>query len=189
MQNPKALAAVVAMVCAQAAMVLVMGMTALHMKDNAHALDDISIVMAVHVLGMFAFSPLVGQLADRIGKTQTIVIGALALGLGAALAPFSLWTWWLAIAQFLVGLGWSLLFVSGSALLTDALGMAERARLQGASDTCVQIGAATGSLSGGFLLAYMGFTTLSFIGLVVALIPLFFVVRASARPSPMPTVA
>ena len=189
MQVPTALAAVIAMVCAQTAMVLVMGMTALHMKDHEHALGDISFVMAVHVLGMFAFSPLVGQIADRIGKKQTIVIGALALGLGAALAPFSLWTLWLAFAQFFVGLGWSLMFVSGSALLTDALGLAERARLQGASDTCVQIGAAAGSLSGGLLLAFVGFTTLSFIGLIIALIPLYFVMRAGLGAPPVPATA
>ena len=178
MENPNALVAVVAMVCAQGAMVLVMGMMALHMKDNQHALGDISFVMALHVLGMFAFSPLVGQVADRLGKKQTIAIGAFVLGLGAMLAPFSLLTLWLAFAQFFVGLGWSLMFVSGSALLTDALGLAERARLQGASDTCVQVGAAVGSLSGGLMLASIGFTALSLIGMCVALLPLVFVMRA-----------
>ena len=137
--------------------------------------------MATHVLGMFAFSPLVGQLADRMGKKQTIALGAITLGMGAALAPFSLWTPWLAFAQFLVGLGWSMMFVSGSALLTDALGLAERARLQGASDTCVQLGAAAGSLSGGLLLATVGFTALSVIGMGVALLPLLFVTRASGQ--------
>lgn len=186
MQNRNALAAVAAMVCGQAAMVLVMGMAALHMKDHQHSLEDISLVMAVHVLGMFAFSPLVGQLADRMGKTQTIVLGTFVLGLGAILAPFSLATIWLAFAQFLVGLGWSMMFVSGSALLTDALGLAERARLQGASDTCVQVGAAAGSLSGGLLLATVGFPVLSLIGLIVALTPLLFVARAGGLPKRVP---
>ena len=52
---------------AHAVMVGVMVMTPLHMEHGGAELRVIGIVISVHVLGMFAFSPLVGMLADRIG--------------------------------------------------------------------------------------------------------------------------
>ena len=60
LRSPDSRAAAIAMICGQAAMVFAMGVIAVHMNDNGHSLTDISIVMTVHVLGMFALSPLVG---------------------------------------------------------------------------------------------------------------------------------
>jgi MFS family permease len=171
-------AAAIAMICGQAAMVFAMGVIGVHMNDHGHPLTDISIVMTVHVLGMFALSPLVGLLGDWLGRKPMIVIGALLLGSGCILAPLSLNTPWIAFAQFFVGFGWSCCYVSGSALLTDALGAAERARMQSTNDAAINIASAGGSLSGGLLLSAFGFGVVSAIGLTVALIPLFFVVQA-----------
>ena len=175
--------AAIAMICGQAAMVFAMGVIGVHMNDHGHPLTDISIVMTVHVLGMFALSPLVGLLGDWLGRKPMIVIGALLLGSGCILAPLSLNTPWIAFAQFFVGFGWSCCYVSGSALLTDALGAAERARMQSTNDAAINIASAAGSLSGGLLLSAFGFGVVSAIGLTVALIPLFFVMQAGVgRP-------
>ena len=73
--------------------------------------------------------------------------------------------------------------MSGSALLTDALGAAERARMQSTNDAAINIASAVGSLSGGMLLSAFGFGVVSTIGLAVALVPLLFVVQAGVgRP-------
>ena len=50
----------------------VMVMTPLHMEHGGAELRVIGIVISVHVLGMFAFSPLVGMLADRIGRPTVL---------------------------------------------------------------------------------------------------------------------
>lgn len=172
LREPAVFAAVVALACGQASMALMMSSISVHMNDHAHGLGDISAVISVHVLGMFAFSPLVGQLADRVGRRAVIALGAGVIISGCVIAPLSLDTPLIALALFLVGLGWSGCYVGGSALLTDALGRAERARLQGANDTVVNIASATGSLSSGLLLALVGFPLLSAVGLAVALLPL-----------------
>ena len=175
--------AAIAMICGQAAMVFAMGVIGVHMKDHGHTLGDISAVQTTHVLGMFALSPLVGILGDKFGRKQMIVIGALLLGSGCILAPLSLNTPWIAFAQFFVGFGWSCCYVSGSALLTDALGAAERARMQSTNDAAINISSAVGSLSGGLLLSAFGFGAVSAIGLAVALIPLLFIMQAGiGRP-------
>lgn len=185
-ESPGARAALVAMAAGQASMALMMSCISIHMKSHNHVLGDIAIVISVHTLGMFAFSPLVGQLTDKIGRRQVIVLGALVLIAGCLLVPVSLDTPVIALAEFLVGLGWSGCYVAGSTLLTDTLGAAERARLQGANDSLVNIGSAVGSLSSGVLLELIGIWPLAFVGLVVAALPLFF---ALSRPQGGPAVA
>ncbi|PJF48407.1 MAG: MFS transporter [Candidatus Thermofonsia Clade 3 bacterium] len=184
LRQPAMLAAMVAMACGQAAMVLLMASVSVHMSDHGHDLGDISAVISIHVLGMFALSPLVGQLTDRLGRRTVIVAGAVVLMAGCVIAPLSLDTPWIALGQFFVGLGWSGCYVAGSALLADTLGAAERARLQGANDAIVNVASAAGSLGSGLLLAGAGFTVLAAVGFAVALLPLLGVSFTSSRRAP-----
>ncbi len=183
LRDPAVFAALLTMTCGQAAMVLLMASVSIYMNDHNHGLGDISAVISIHVLGMFAFSPLVGQLTDRWGRRPVIMLGAGVLMAGCVIASLTYDTPVIALGQFLVGLGWSGCYVAGSALLTDALGVSERARLQGANDTVVNLASAAGSLSSGLLLALSGFTLVAGVGLTVALLPLLAV--AFMRPAMM----
>lgn len=187
LHEPRVFSALVAMACGQAAMVLMMSSISVHMNDHNHGLGDISTVISAHVFGMYAFSPLIGQLADRRGRRAVISLGALMLMAGCVVAPLTYDTPVISAALFMVGLGWSGCYVAGSALLTDALAPAERARLQGANDAVVSIASAIGSLGSGLLLAAVGFTWLSVVGFAVALLPLL--AAALARPATMQRVA
>lgn len=170
--QPAAVTALVAMVIGQAAMVLVMSVTSLHMSQNGHSLDNISLVIGAHMLGMFGPSMVTGSLADHFGRPQTIVVGALILIVGSLISPLSLQTPWLALGLFLVGLGWNLCYIAGSSLLADAITLAERGRVQGASELLVNLGSAVGSLSSGVILVGVGYTALCVIGAASAIVPL-----------------
>lgn len=187
LHEPRVFSALVAMACGQAAMVLMMSSISVHMNDHNHGLGGISTVISAHVFGMYAFSPLVGQLADQRGRRAVISLGALVLMAGCVVAPLTYDTPVISAALFMVGLGWSGCYVAGSALLTDVLAPAERARLQGANDAVVSIASAIGSLSSGLLLAAVGFTWLSVVGFAVALLPLL--AAALARPAKMQRAA
>lgn len=165
--------ALAAMVLGQAVMILVMSVTSLHMHNHDHGLGDISLVIGAHTLGMFGLSVVTGSLADRIGRPLTIAIGTLLLVGGALLAPLSLQTPWLALALFLVGLGWNLCYIGGSTLLADALTPAERGPAQGASDLLVNLASAGGSLTSGLILARMGYGAIGLIAAALSLLPLF----------------
>ena len=84
-----------------------------------------------------------------------------------------LYTPFIMVGEFLVGLGWSLCFVSSAAMLTNAMAPEQRAVSQGTTDVFVNAGAAMGALSSGVLLSALGFYLVCAFGLVVAIIPLF----------------
>ena len=182
--------ALITMTSAQATMVMMMAIIALHMTHHDHDLGDVSLVTMAHVLGMFAFSPLIGRLADRAGRKTMIRVSAVLIALGCVLAPLSLYTPWIALALFLVGLGWSGCYITGSTLLTDAVAVQARARMQGANDTLVNIASAASSLSSGILLQAFGFNMLSLIGLGIALLPVLALLFSQPRIlSDQPSVA
>jgi len=172
MRQPAAWLALTAMVVGQSVMVLVMSVTSLHMHHHNHGLDDVSLVIMAHTLGMYGLSIVNGALIDRLGRKVAIGAGAALLIAGSLLAPVSLMTAWLALALFLVGLGWNFCYIAGSSLLSDALAPAERSRVQGANELVINLASAVGSLSSGVILAYAGFAALGAVGAVLSAMPL-----------------
>lgn len=163
--------AMAAMVLGQVVMTTVMVMTPLQMTEHLHhSLDDVSLVIAAHVTGMYGVSVITGRVADRFGHARTILIGAFLLIVACVLAPFANETVRLALALFMLGVGWNFCFVSGSSLLTDSLRPNERARIQGTNDLLVGLVAALGSLSSGFAFESVGYVGIAFAGISLAVI-------------------
>ncbi len=63
--NPRALQAMLVMALGHLVMVSVMVMTPIHMQHGHAELEVIGFVISMHILGMFALSPLVGAAVDR----------------------------------------------------------------------------------------------------------------------------
>ena len=188
LRQPAALVAVSAMALGQVVMVAIMVITSLHMRDHQHNLSDISAVIASHTFGMFAFSIISGRLADRWGRGPVILTGAATLLLSCITAPLSPNVFPLAVALFLLGLGWNFCFVGGSALLADQLSPLERSRTQGANDLLVGLASATGSLGSGIIFAASNYTVIALVSGVLALIPLLMTVLW-VRKKPAPVAA
>ena len=184
LRQPAALVAVSAMALGQVVMVAIMVITSLHMSDHHHNLRDISAVIASHTFGMFAFSVISGRLADKWGRGPVILTGASTLLLACITAPLSPDVFPLAVALFLLGLGWNFCFVGGSALLADQLSPLERSRTQGMNDLLVGLASATGSLGSGIVFAASNYTVIAIVSGVLALIPflmsLYWLRRKSA---------
>jgi MFS family permease len=179
-----------AMVLAQLVMVAVMTMTPVHMRDHGHDVGDAGLVISIHIAAMFLPSPLTGQLVDRIGRRPVLAAGGvtlLAAGLLAAVAPPESMGL-LAVALGLLGLGWNFGLVGGTALVTDAVPLAERARTQGSVDLAVALSGATGGMASGLVVASASYAALSLTGglLALALIPALLVERRSAAATPSP---
>ncbi len=78
---------------------------------------------------------------------------------------------WLFLALFLLGYGWNLGYVAGSALLTTGLSIVERTRLQGVTDALIWSSAAAASLTSGVIMAAAGFAVLGLIGAAMIAVP------------------
>jgi MFS family permease len=149
--NPQALFAILAIAIGHVAMVSVMVMTPVHMAHVDVTLSVIGLVISVHVLGMYAFSPLVGMLSDRLGRVKVIQIGLAILLSSSVVAGFAKAdnAITLGIGLFLLGLGWSCTLIAGSAYLSESVHEEFRASSQGASDLVMNLsGAAGGALAG-----------------------------------------
>ncbi len=149
--NPQALFAILSIAIGHIAMVSVMVMTPVHMAHVDVTLTVIGFVISIHVLGMYAFSPLVGSLSDRLGRIKVIQIGVITLLLSTVISGFAAPNdvVMLGIGLFLLGLGWSCTLIAGSALLTESVDPELKTSSQGASDLVMNLsGAGGGALAG-----------------------------------------
>ena len=160
------------MVLTQIAMVAIMTMTPVHMRHHGHSLGEVGFVIGVHVGAMFLPSLVTGLLVDRLGHTtMTLVAGAtlLAAGLVSALAPGDSLAW-LTLALALLGLGWNVGLISGTALIVDSTPVATRARTQGSVDVLIAFAGASGGALSGLVVAGTSYATLSLAGGFLALL-------------------
>ncbi|MGK3207600.1 MFS transporter [Amycolatopsis sp. MEPSY49] len=173
----------VAMVAAQLTMVAVMTMTPVQLEDHGHGLDVVGWVLSAHLFGMFALAPLSGRIADRWGPRVTVNagLGVLALSTATALAAPTAHTSGLPVALFLLGYGWNLVFVGGSAQLSRDLAPETRSRVQGTVDAVVWSASALAGLGSGQLFAGGGYALVAVVGGVLALLPLALLASRDGR--------
>jgi MFS family permease len=185
-RQPGVIVAMTSMVFAQIVMVVPMSITSVHMKVHQHPLSAVSLVISSHTVGMFAFSTLSGRLSDRWGRGPVIILGSGLLILSCLLAAPSTNLWPLMAALFLLGLGWNLAYVAGSALLADQLSPQERAKTQGANDLLLNLGAAISQVGSGVIYAGGGFGLMGLAAAAVAAVPLTLAIRWQVRRSHKP---
>ena len=178
------------MVLSQVAMVAIMTMTPVHMRDHHHSLDAVGFVIGIHVAAMFLPSLVTGPLVDRVGRAPMVVasgVTLLAAGLVAAFAPEGSLAL-LTLALALLGLGWNFGLISGTALLVDGTPLETRARTQGAVDVLIAISGATGGVASGWVVAGSSYATLALLGggLSVLLLPVVLW-AGSPRRTPVAT--
>lgn len=150
-----------AMVVSQAAMVAVMTMTPPHMKDHQH--DDLSAyVIAVHIVGMYAFAPLVGRLVERVGEVRAVMTGAVVLGAGTVTAVVAGYVpGMIFLGLFLLGVGWNIGLIAGSAILTGSVPAASRVEVQGTADLTMSFCGGAAAFASGFIKQEWGYHMLA----------------------------
>ncbi len=155
--------ATLAMMVGQGVMVSTMVMTPLHMTDGDQSLRLIGFVISVHIMGMYALSPLVGWVTGRIGSIPMIIVGGVLSFLGAEIAAHTPpdVAWGMFAGMFGVGLGWNCCLVAGTALFTSAVPPMERVPVQGAADLLMTASGSVAGVAGGAVVAWQDFQFLS----------------------------
>jgi MFS family permease len=151
--SPGASLAVASLAVGHVVMVMVMVMTPVHMQHVDVTLQVVGLVISVHILGMYAFSPVVGWLADRRGSIWVIGVGVVVLAVATVVAGTASGdsVVQLGIGLFLLGLGWSGTLVGGSALLSTSVPDEHRPAAQGVGDTVMNVAAAVGGIFAGVI--------------------------------------
>ena len=187
-REPSARVGVAAMAAGHLVMVGVMAMTPVHIRgaghDAAHTLQIVGLVLSMHIAGMYALSPVVGWLTDRVGRRPIIGVGLVLLIAACALAGTAgHGTARLAIGLMVLGIGWSCTIVAGSTLLSESVSVDLRASAQGLSDAIMGLaGAAAGALSG-VIVAAAGYPMLALVAAIAATPFVLLVTRRSSNPN------
>jgi len=180
--NKLARFAIAAITVGHVAMVSVMVMTPIHMAHVDVTLRIIGIVISIHVLGMYAFSPVVGLVSDRIGGVATIKIGLATLLISSVIAGTSPAgdAIRLGVGLFLLGLGWSCTLIAGSTLLSQSVELNFKSASQGASDLVMNLAGAGGGAVAGVIIATLSYGWLC----LIASIPVAYLALTSLKLKP-----
>lgn len=169
--SPQALFGMTALVVAQAVMTAVMTMSPVFMNGDGATLTVVGISVSLHIAGMYALSPLVGRLADRIGQVRVIIIAQL-LFIGAAVfgslpgrsLPVA------AVGLVLLGVAWSFAFVAGSAVIAGTFtDPARRTTVQGTTDMLMNLVAAFAAALAGPVMTGTGYGGLNILSVAPVL--------------------
>jgi MFS family permease len=134
------------------------------------------------VLGAFSVTalvlrPVVGRLADRLGRRPLLLAGALgfAVMVAAHLAVHRLWL--LVVVRVLLGVAEALYFVAGFAVLADLAPAGRAGEALSWNSVAVYAGIAVGPSVGQFLMSWHGFTAAWVGGALLALLAAVLILR------------
>jgi MFS family permease len=158
-------------------MVSVMSMTPAHLNAEGHSLADVGFTISLHIAGMYALSPVFGWLTDKFGAIKIVITGQLISLTSLAVSGF--WQsefYAVVLGLFLLGLGWSASTVAASALLSETLATGQRSKVQGFSDSLMNLSGAFGGAISGIILTMFSFGGLN----AAALVPVVFITLATS---------
>ncbi|MBV14005.1 MAG: MFS transporter [Actinobacteria bacterium] len=175
--------AALSMVVGHVVMVGVMTMTPLHLREGAHQLEIIGLVISLHIIGMYACAPIVGWLADRLGPLNVLAVGGMILFAGSEMAAHTRPEDSLGIfvGLFLIGLGWSFGLIASSALLVDEFDGPERVRVQGLADVGMTAAGALAGVGSGVFVTFSDYAALAHGSALVGLFPTVAVLTMRLR--------
>ncbi|PZG15728.1 MFS transporter [Micromonospora craterilacus] len=183
--RPAARLGIAAVAMGHLVMVAVMAMTPVHLREFypvEEVLPVVGLVLSLHIAGMYALAPVVGWLADRLGR-RPVILG----GIGTLLAACAVagtaghHTPRLTVGLVLLGLGWSATMVAGSTLLSESVPDRVRPSAQGLSDLVMGLAGALAGAVSGFVVQVAGYPVLTLLA-AVAVTPLL---ALALRPVPV----
>jgi MFS family permease len=177
------LVAFVCMFVLYANMSMMMALAPMTMSADGMTLSAISLTVAIHVMGMYAFSLPMGRMADAIGRRQVMYVGVSLSTIGTVLVALTAVYPLIVFGLFLIGLGWSCGNVSTAALVADTTPPQIRGSAMGANSSFSAAGSVSAPLLGGLLLARLGPGSLVAVTLVIIVPTLLLLARLhESRP-------
>jgi MFS family permease len=178
-----------AVVASFAVMAGVMNLAGYVAVGHGHAQGDVFTIISLHIVGMYGLVLVIGDVAERLGRRRSMVIG---LTLMAAANAGLVWLDsipGMSLSLFALGLGWSLAYVAASTELIGLASPSERGRLVGATDLISGLAAAVLALGGGVVYTNGGTVSLALTATGLALLPAAWILGSTAAAAPPPAAA
>lgn len=189
--NPTFQQAVLVLAGSGLVMTLVMASGPLANDHAGHGSAVGAAMIQWHLVGMFAPSALSALLLKKYDAFKTNIIGVSVIASGCAIGLMSSSGWGMTATMMLVGVGWNVLFVTGSALLLQSYPQGRGAKLQGFTDGATAAISAGGSFAAAWLLQSLGWNGINLLALAVIASVLTILVwlgiRVSRSEAPIPS--
>ena len=134
---------------------------------NAQGVEfaDIMFVIQCHVVAMFAPSLFMGKVIARVGAQTVIFAGYMMMLAAMLVAIYSSGYYGILTALIGIGLGWNMLYVGGSAMVTSLKG--DRHKLQGINESAVAVLNTIGAFSAGALFFAIGWENSNWLAMLL----------------------
>lgn len=186
-QNNVILGAII-MIVTQMVMVAIMTMTPIHMKAHGHGLEQVGVVIGIHIGSMYLPSLVTGRLVARIGAFKMGILSGITLlasAVVAVVAPSSSF-YLLIISLSLLGIGWNFGLISGTTIIVDSTMIKNRAKIQGSVDVFIALAGSIGGALSGVIVGNFSFGILGVLGAVSSILLIFYIYvyfKAMSKPS------
>lgn len=188
--TPQLRMAVFAGACAYAVMSFVMTAAPISMHNfDHHGVEATTWVIQSHVLAMYLPSLFTGHVIARFGERKVMIWGGVLLSSCAVVSLFGhqFMHYWLGLVA--LGLGWNLLFVAGTTLLSRSVDPASRHRAQALNDFVVFGSQACASLLAGLAVQQIGWQALNLVTLPLLAAMIFTAIRLRPAAPTVPAAA
>lgn len=163
---------------AQGIMTLLMASGPIGTTHAHHSLSDSAFMIQLHMIGMFAPSLFSGKLCTAWGSRRTAAVGAAVLLAGAVVGATGTGMVQFTVSLLLVGVGWNLLYVAGSAFVVSCYPPGAGGRIQAVVEGTTGVVATIASFSASGVVTGLGWQGAC---AVAALPPLLLLVLTAWR--------
>ncbi len=148
--------------------------------------DNVEWIVLSYLLVTTSTLLIMGRLSDMFGRKTVYMTGFGVFIFGSLLCGISWSLWSLVCFRVVQGLGASMIFAIGPAIISDAFSEQERGKALGLLGTAVAAGSTTGPVAGGLLLEHFGWESIFFVNVPIGLIAIWrawIVLPAGGRSS------
>jgi len=135
--------------------------------------DSVEWIILCYLLTTTSTLLIMGKLSDWVGRRQLYITGFCVFVLGSLLCGLAWNLWSLVSFRVLQGLGASMIYAIGPAIISDAFTPNERGKALGLMGSIVAAGSSAGPVIGGLLLGKFGWTSIFFVNVPIGLIAIW----------------
>ena len=134
------------------------------------ALHTVQWVVSAYLLAICAMLPIVGRLADLIGRGRLYNWGFLIFSGGSALCALSPNIDLLIGSRVVQAVGASLIMANSQAIITTTFPFHQRGRALGINGTTVSLGSLAGPVAGGLLIGWFGWSAIFWVNVPIGVV-------------------